>query len=193
MENTKSNPSSKEFIPMAHKLETPVRFRTSLRDLADKIVNPEEEKNLQDNLVHFKQTLFDFMERFNISKYQVKTFRDDKKQTKGGFSKKAVQKHAFKGEQGLRLVRDNLSNGAFLKSEEVDLYSALLNRKLVEETKELTEAMSDRERVEEMSDVMEVFDTMLKVKKIDGRIIEQKRQLFDDKRTRRRLSRRKVI
>lgn len=175
MENNRIIPAKKEHVAHAHKLETPTALAVSLREAAEKIATSDE-KNLVNNLVDFKQNVVNFMAHFNIDYREIESDQEDKRNLKGGFSKRAVQEHPFLGEKGLRLVRDKLSNGKFLKIEETDLYFTLLNKKITEETKELIETMNKKERKEELGDVFEVFNTLLNARGINESLIEYKRQ-----------------
>ena len=178
MESKTIIPAKREYVPHAHKLETPMPLAISLREAADKI-SFSDEKNLVTSLVDFKQNVVNFMTHFNIDYREIESDQEDKRNLKGGFSKRAVQDHPFLGERGLRLVRDKLSNGMFLKIEETDLYITLLNKKIAEETKELIETMNKKERKEELGDVFEVFNTLLSVRGINESLVEHKRQTKD--------------
>lgn len=178
MENNRIIPAKKEHVAHAHKLETPIPLATNLREAAEKILSSDE-KNLVDNLVDFKQNVVNFMNHFNIEYREIESDQEDKRNLKGGFSKRAVQNHSFLGERGLRLVRDKLSGGVFLKTEETGLFLTLLNKKIAEETKELIETMNKKERKEELGDVFEVFNTLLSVRGINESLIEYKRQTKD--------------
>jgi predicted house-cleaning noncanonical NTP pyrophosphatase (MazG superfamily) len=182
----------KEYGFQAHKLETPLPLMQILRVSAEKI-GDSEGKELTSNLIDFKQNVFNFMTHFNLDMEDFKSDMVDKRFERGGFTKRAVQKHPFLGVRGYRLVRDKLSDGVFLKDSEKDLYNKLLERKLLEEVVELTEAMSRRERIEELGDVFEVFDTLLDVKRIDKRLMEEKRKEAELKaiKERRKLARKK--
>ncbi len=191
MENTRIYPK-KEYGPHAYKLETPQPLVFVLRDSSEKIGNSQG-KELIDNLVDFKQNIFNFMNHFNLEMQDFESDMEDKRFIKGGFTKKAVQKHPFLGVNGLRLVRDELSDGVFLSDTENDLYNKLLERKLVEEVVELIEGMSRKERKEHLGDVFEVFNTLLDVKGISKGLIEDKRRLIEVKiaRERRKLVKKK--
>lgn len=173
MENSRIYPGSKEYTPHAHKLETPQPLISVLRSSAEKIGQSEPEE-LIDNLVNFRLDISAFMDHFNITMLDFESDMQDKRFSRGGFRKRAVQKHPFLGIDGLRLVRDELSNGTFLKKDRSDLYHKLLERKIVEETIELTECMSRKERKEELGDVFEVFNTFLDEMGISRHLVEDK-------------------
>lgn len=191
MENTRIHPL-KEYGSQAHKLETPQPMVKLLRDSAEKIGNSNG-KELITNLVDFKQNIFSFMKHFNLEMQDFESNMEDKKFAKGGFTKRAIQEHPYLGIKGLRLVRDKLSNGVFLDNKEKELYIKLLERKLFEETVELTEGMSRKERKEELGDVFEVFNTLLDEKGISGVLIEDRRRLeeFKNSKERRKLVKKK--
>lgn len=176
MEDGKIYSKTKEYLPHAHKLETPQPLVMALRDSAEKIGNSQD-KELIANLVDFKQNIFNFMNHFNLEMQDFESDMEDKRFAKGGFTKRAVQKHPVLGVNDLRLVRDKLSDGVFLNDNEKDLYHKLLERKIVEETVELTQSMSRKERKEELGDVFEVFNTFLQEKRISPSLIEDKRRL----------------
>jgi len=163
-----------EKLYMAHRLETPQGIALSLRESAEKIGESAIEEMI-DSLVDFKQNIFNFMNHFNLEIVDFKSDMGDKRFEKGGFTKRAVQDHPYKGVGGLRLVRDKLSKD-FLFPDKDEPYLTLLYRKLEEETKELVEAMSRKERKEELGDVFEVFNTILSVKGISASLIENRRQ-----------------
>jgi predicted house-cleaning noncanonical NTP pyrophosphatase (MazG superfamily) len=164
-----------EKLYMAHRLETPQGIALGLRESAEKIGQSTPEKMVA-NLVDFKQNIFNFMNHFNLEMSDFISDMEDKRFERGGFTKRAVQAHPFKGAGGIRLVRDKLSK-EFLFLDKDEPYLTLLNRKLEEETKELIEAMSRKERREELGDVFEVFNTILGVKGITESLIESKRQI----------------
>lgn len=169
--------NTSESLNMAHKLETPPEIALLLSESA-KAIGVSEKEALLDSLVGFKQNILAFMYHFNLDMKDFTSDMEDKRFESGGFTKRAVQKHSFKGAKGLRLVRDKLSQ-EFLSPGNDDLYLTLLNRKLEEETRELIEAMSRKERKEELGDVFEVFDTILDVKGITPQALEHRRQLHE--------------
>lgn len=175
----------------AHRLETPQPVALGLREFAEKIGKSKPE-DLVDNLVDFKQQVLGFMNHFNIDYQEFTSDMEDKRDKAGGFTKRAYQKHSFKGLNGLRLVRDDRSD-QFLDLRDTELYFSLLNRKLEEEVKELIEAMSRKERREELGDVFEVFNTILSARGINESLIEHKRQIREIKlrRDRRKLQTKK--
>lgn len=173
MENSRIYPVIKEHIPHAHKMETPQLLVSSLRNSAEQIGNFTG-KELEDKLVYFRHEIFGFMDHFNLEFVDFKSDMEDKKFSKGGFGKRAVQKHPSLGVNGLRLVRDELSDGVFLKKDKTDLYRELLARKILEETIELTECKSRKERKEELGDVFEVFNAFLDEMGINKRLLEER-------------------
>jgi predicted house-cleaning noncanonical NTP pyrophosphatase (MazG superfamily) len=177
----------------AHRLETPQPMIQVLRESAEKIGESLDNKQLVLNLVDFKLNVVNLMNHFNISFSQVEPFTEDKKREKGGFGKRAYQEHYFLGVNGIKLVRDKLSDGKFLPLQDVDLYLSLLDKKIMEETKELTEAMGNMARIEEFGDVFEVFNAILSARGINENLIEHKRQTreIELRRERRKLKSRK--
>lgn len=180
MESKTQPKQENEKFQMAHKLETPQVMALSLRESAQNLGQSKPEE-LVNNLVDFKQNVFNFMSHFNLEMQDFESDMEDKKFLKGGFTKGAIQKHPFLGVDGLRLVRDKLSAGFFLKENRTDLYHKLLERKIVEEIVELTEAMCRKERKEELGDVFEVFNIFLAEKGISQNLIEEKRRLKEIK------------
>lgn len=194
MENARIYPLKKEYIPHAQRLETPLALLAVLRESAESIGQFKKHDELINNLVDFKQNIFDFMSYFNLDLKDFESDQEDKKFAKGGFVKGAVQKHPFLGVNGLRLVRDKLSDGVFLKKDRTELYRKLLERKIVEETVELTKAMNRKERREELGDVFEVFNTYLSEIGVDKIQIEDRRRIKElnvAKKNRRKLQKKK--
>lgn len=175
MENSRIYPVIKEHIPHAHKMETPQPLVSSLRNSAEQIiVELVTSKELEDRLVDFRLGISGFMVHCNLEFADFESDMKDKKFLKGGFGKRAVQKHPSLGVNGLRLVRDELSDGVFLKKDKVDLYRELLARKILEETIELTECNSRKERKEELGDVFEIFNAFLDEMGINKRLLEER-------------------
>lgn len=159
---------------MVRRWETPYAMALDLMESAEKVGQSKPEE-LIDNLLDFKQNIFNFMRHFYVIYEEFKPLMDKKRKERGGFSKGAVQKHAFKGLDGSRLVRDRLSD-QFLDLSDKEPYFSLLNRKLEEETRELVETQNRKERREELGDVFEVFNTILHVRGMDEGLIERIRQ-----------------
>lgn len=175
MENSRIYPVIKEHIPHAHKMETPQPLVSSLRNSAKQIGDfMATGKVFEDRLVDFRHKIFGFMIHYNLEFLDFKSDMEDKKFSKGGFGKRAVQKHPSLGVSGLRLVRDELSDGVFLKKNKTDLYRELLAKKILEETIELTECKSRKERKEELGDVFEVFNAFLDEMGINKRLLEKR-------------------
>lgn len=180
MESKLPPKQANERFQMAHKLETPQPLVLVLRESAEKIGDSQGEE-LINNLVDFKQNIFNFMNHFNLEIRDFESDMEDKRFSEGGFTKRAVQDHPFLGVKGLRLVRDNRSDGRFLNHNEKDLYHKLLERKIVEETVELTRAVSRRERKAELGDVFEVFNAFLQEMGISQSLIEDRRRVKEVK------------
>ncbi len=198
METKDNFQQKREWPVMAHKLETPQPMLLAIRDTAEAVGKHDTDEikqpPLEARLADFKQNVLSFMNHFNLEIMDFQSDMEDKRFARGGFKKRAVQEHAFKGVNELRLVRDKLST-QFLGSENRDLYLVLLNRKLEEEARELTEATSRHERREELGDVFEVFNTILEVNGISESLVESTRQMkeIEQRRKQRTVKRKNLI
>lgn len=186
MENSKNIPSQKEQIPMAHKLETPMELVFLLRESAENITKSKNNEERVSGIAEHLHFVGRLVRGFDIGLTEIKNIRESKATSKGKFNKGAVRVVPHFGE---KLVRDKLSD-TFIKEEHRDYYLELLNKKIIEETKELVETMDRMKRIEETADVLEVLDALMFAYKINKEDVLSKRDKLDDqyiiKRSRRR-------
>ncbi|MFW6298069.1 MAG: phosphoribosyl-ATP pyrophosphohydrolase [Bacillota bacterium] len=87
-----------------------------------------------------------------------------------------------------KLIRDNIpeiiqKSGKHCEVRTLDevSFKKELKKKLIEESKELSEAETKEDLVNELADVKELYETILKVHGIDEKMIEEKRKTKNKK------------
>lgn len=166
---TRSLPKSQ-----AHKLETPKHLAMYLGESAVSVASSEMDEREQ-RLIVYMQSVKNLMDKFGISLSDVKEKRQSKAREAGLFKERKIQEVPHKGH---KLVRDKRPGVPLEKAQRRE-YLDFLNKKLIEETKELTEVIGRQKRIEELADVYEVSELIMSEYGFDNKLIERKRQAHE--------------